>query len=673
METTTYILIIGWLLVRLALGYFFKVSNIASWKAFIPVYSTFLWTKVIHKPWWWVLLSFVPVVNLVLGIGMIVELLNCHGRRSPLEHVVASVVPFVYLPYLAFVVKPKFVSVVDYSKEPKGMFREWSEAIFFAVIAATIIRTFVLEAYTIPTASMEKTLLRGDFLFVSKVHYGSRAPQTVLAFPFMHHSMPVLNVDAYLDWIELPYFRFPAFQDIKNNDIVVFNYPMEDYRPMDKREHYIKRCVGIAGDSLEMIGGDVYINHQKSELASTGQFEYNVQVSDSLSFYNFVHKMDLNEQDCGIISNHKSVNGNDSITAKIRASDAIIELLKTKKWVVGEVKDLILSNDNTEDVTMAAGYGIFPQEFVVNPVEIGANSDSWTRDNYGPIYIPKKGDKVPLSEKNYYIYKRAINVYEGKQMVSILNLIDNYNALTTLEKRVVTYYRGIDLRGALGYYVHRCAAPLKNYTLLNKLPDEISQWADIYYVQAKLEGLTHKDSAAYIKQFPKIFKSHVRKGLKKEKKAILKKLQEYNPKLVVNGKVDRLTVQELISSGKYPCLVDGAVVDQYEFQQDYFFMVGDNRHGSFDSRGWGFVPGDHIVGKAVFIWMSLDPDEAFSLANLDDKVRWDRLCSFVSKDGVSDSYFIYFLIGGIGLWGFNKYRIKQKLKKQSAQNQSKDQ
>lgn len=245
-----FFLIFAWLLIRVALAYFFKKSNYSFWKAFVPVYSTYIWTKIIKKPWWWTILSFIPVVNLVLGVGMIVELLNTHGRRNPVEHVLASVIPFLYLPYLAFVIKPEFEGVVDYSKQKKGPVREWSEAIFFAIIAATIIRTFVLEAFTIPTASMEKTLLRGDFLFVSKVHYGSRAPQTALALPFMHHSIPVLNVNAYLDWVELPYFRFPSFQKIENNDIVVFNYPMEDYRPIDKREHYIKRCVAIAGDSL---------------------------------------------------------------------------------------------------------------------------------------------------------------------------------------------------------------------------------------------------------------------------------------------------------------------------------------------------------------------------------------------------------------------------------------
>jgi signal peptidase I len=476
MENTSLFLIVAWLLVRLGLGYFFKISNHAYWKAFVPIYSTYIWTKIIGKPWWWVILSFVPVVNLVLGVGMIVELLNSHGRRSPVEHVVAAVLPFLYLPYLAFSVKPKFVSVIDYSKERKPQIREWSEAIFFAIIAATIIRTFVLEAFTIPTASMEKTLLRGDFLFVSKMHYGSRVPKTPLAMPFMHHSIPVLNTKAYLDWIELPTFRFPAFQSIKNNDIVVFNYPMEDYRPLDKREHYIKRCVAIAGDSLTVKAGHVFINGVKSDLAETGQFSYGLNVSSVKKFKKFVKEQDLNEQDCrcGLANQYNKYDCLIFLNRNQR------ELLEKETWVSSEIVANLLKNDNIEDLLRNSQ--IFPSEFGTRTADLASNVGTWTRDNYGSVWIPKKGESVALNKKNYLTYRRLINYYEENTFVSLEDLIDNYRFLTQYENNINLTPRNYNINNLQEFYSRQIAIPIKRHFVFQELPEEMNHWSDVYYI-----------------------------------------------------------------------------------------------------------------------------------------------------------------------------------------------
>ncbi len=664
MENTSIFLIISWLLIRAGLSFFFKESGHKGWMAFIPVYSTYIWTKMIQKPWWWVILAFVPVVNLVLGVGMIVELLNLHGKRKPLQHIMGGVIPFIYLPYLAFVEKPKFVSVLDYATEKKGQFREWSEAIFFAVIAATIIRTFVLEAFTIPTASMEKTLLRGDFLFVSKVHYGSRAPRTPLALPFMHHSIPVLNANAYLDWIELPYFRFPAVQKIKNNDIVVFNYPMEDYRPMDKREHYIKRCVAIAGDTLEVSNGQVIINGIENPLAETGQFAYWFGASSSTLFKKFVIENDLNEDDCSCFRKGEFSSDTVKYTCKIYANSEVLERLKSEKWVRTNVKCEILNNNDAYGVRNARP--VFPNEFSVTVQSLGTKSDAWTRDYYGPLYIPEEGKEIELTEKNYYTFRRLINVYEGNVMISLKSMVENYAFLSQFQGNINLTPNGASLQELQGMYTQQIGAAIKRHFVLQELPTDMNHWSDWFYIDGKVKALSgKKEYKKFIGSFRDVFESFVSNELVKEKELILEKLANYNSELVKNGRINMEVFDSIVSDGAYPCFLNDSVVDSYVFKQDYYFMIGDNRHGSFDSRGWGFVPADHIVGKAVFVWLSLDPDEEFTLMNLKKKIRWERLCSFVSRDGLSKSYFLHFLVIGTGLYFFGKIRRKRKSAKKT--------
>ena len=282
----------------------FEKAGKPGYTAFIPFYNCWVWNQIIGKPLYWFILCLIPIVNVIMILQMITELLKCFKRTNFKDYTLSLFFPFFYLPYLGMKEDVQFAGNGDnVLKITKGKGREWADAIVFAIVAAYIIRTFGMEAYQIPTSSMEKSLLVGDYLFVSKFHYGARIPNTPLAFPFAHHTLPMTkNTNAYLEWIKLPHWRLPKLQEVKRNDVVVFNHPAGDTvltgfttdgynflvkqngyptdpnwgamlysdqvkrfgranaqklfttkaRPVDKRENYIKRCVAIHGDKLEV-------------------------------------------------------------------------------------------------------------------------------------------------------------------------------------------------------------------------------------------------------------------------------------------------------------------------------------------------------------------------------------------------------------------------------------
>ncbi len=354
-----------------------------------------------------------------------------------------------------FLLKPK-------PGQRKSALREWVDAIIFAVIAATIIRTFFIEAYTIPTGSMEKSLLVGDFLFVSKVSYGARIPITPLSFPFAHHTMPLIGGKSYLEWIKIGYHRLPGFGNIKHGDCVVFNWPAENEgRPVDKKENYIKRCIGIAGDTIELRERSVYINGKLIPSPEFAQTSYHVTTDGTGFSEQAVQRLGL--RDGEPISQYEY---NLHLTTK-NASDLS---------AFGNVKKVSPN---------IVPHGLY-QDFIF-PFDQKYN---WNVDNFGPLWIPKKGAILKIDSSNISLYRTAIGEYEGN------------------------------------------------------------------------------------------------------------KLEERDGKIFINN----------------------SEVKEYTFKMDYFFLMGDNRHNSADSRFWGFVPEDHIVGKAVFIWMSWDTNGDFL-----NKIRWKRL------------------------------------------------
>lgn len=350
------------------------------------------------------------------------------------------------------------------NKKKKSAGREWFDAIVFAVIAATLIRGLFIEAYTIPTGSMEKTLLVGDFLFVSKVNYGARLPITPVAFPFAHHTMPITGTKAYWDGIQWKYRRLPGLSEVKRNDVVVFNYPMDAdaplSRPVDKRENYIKRCIAVGGDTLRIINARIYLNGKAIPNPPQGQKNYYVK-SDGTDF----NPQTL--QDMNIAVQRLTV---DDYAFQMTTEQAE----EIRKWANVRNVNLAVKPMNERDMQ------IFPPD----------PRFSWNADNFGPVIIPKKDWTVKLDSTNIPVYRRAIELYEGNS-------------------------------------------------------------------------------------------------------------------LQVNGN---------------DITINGKKTDSYTFKMNYYWMMGDNRDDSLDSRFWGFVPEDHIVGKALFIWMSWDANGTFF-----NKIRWNRL------------------------------------------------
>ena len=412
----------------------------------------------------------------------------------------------------------------------------WVDAIVFALVAVYFVHIYFFQNYVIPTSSLEKSLLVGDYLFVSKVNYGPRKPQTPLSMPLTQHTMPVLGCKSYTDLIQWDYERVSGLEEIEQGDIVVFNYPAGDvattnpgvidfhglcyaygkqelgarypitdatpaeeardiyamyyeagkriienypnefgeilYRPVDRRENYVKRCIGLPGNTLEIKDKVVYIDGKPMEQPTNVQFNYRIKFRQSMP-EKLRHELGISKED---LQNFRLYSNGGGI-GELPLTYANYEALKNNSKLVESIS--IVNRDETD--------GIYP---------LNGNT-GWTVDNYGPVWIPKRGESIALTPENIAIYERPIVAYEG-------NTLD-----------------------------------------------------------------------------------------------------------VKDGKI----------------FINGQECDSYTFKMDYYWMMGDNRHNSADSRCWGFVPEDHIVGKALFVWLSLDKDRSW----FDGKIRWNRLFRSVNS------------------------------------------
>jgi signal peptidase I len=413
---------------------------------------------------------------------------------------------------------------------------EWVDAIGFALIAVYFINTFFFQNYQIPSSSLEKSLLVGDFLCVSKVSYGARSPMTPFSFPLVQHTFPILNIKSYLEKPQLQYKRLAGFGQVKHGDIVVFNYPSGDtvalnrqdqdyyvlclenghdnvnnhpeefgkvvYRPVDRRENYVKRCVGLPGDVLQLKEDKLFINNKQVADPENMQLSYFVQTDGTPIPEKVFDELGISKDDYmapteagGVVLKSWNLDTQDSaqyqamgfvrkdgklgLAYQLPLTKAMVAALKSKPYIIAVIKDNV-------------DYGVY------YPITI--KNKSWTRANYGPIWIPKKGATLRFdkdTESAVATYRRCIENYEGNKF-------------------------------------------------------------------------EYRDGKVYINAVQTNF---------------------------------------------------------YTFKLDYYFMMGDNRDNSADSRVWGFVPEDHIVGQPMFIWMSLNKDKTW----LGGKIRWNRLFTSAHK------------------------------------------
>ena len=384
--------------------------------------------------------------------------------------------------------------------EKRNVWLDWLDAIIFALVVATFIKMFFIEAYVIPTGSMERSLMTGDYLFVSKVRYGPKVPQTPLSVPLIHNVLPVIGGESYLTWIHNDYRRLTGFSKVKRNDIVVFNFPhgdtvltkapSEDYhrsarlfgknasierygpivvRPVDKKDNYVKRCVAIPGDTLKVVNGWVFVNGVAQEELPGIQSSYKVVTNGSVINERFLDRMGISLSEVYF----------DTYLPGYPFLPLTLENVKEVK----KLPNVLEVSPNIDD---------YPPDYPDSPLSLFpfTETNKWTRDQFGPLWIPKSGVTVDLSLENLPLYRRIIGIYEGNE-------------------------------------------------------------------------LAIKEGTIYI---------------------------------------------------------NGEVANRYTFKMDYYFMMGDNRHNSLDSRYWGFVPIDHVVGTPAFVWFSTDHYKSFP-----QNIRWKRL------------------------------------------------
>ena len=504
-----------------------KDNHGSPWQGAVPVLHFLPWLNLIQRPWYWIIFLFVPGINLLMLTVMHVELGIAFGKRSRKEQWVMGALPWWGLWELRQS-GAEWVGKRDWSKTRKSTVREWSEALIWATVVAGSLRMLTFEPFTIPTPSMEGSMLVGDYLLVSKTSYGPKLPRTPFSLPFVHNALPGGLTPSYTSWFSLPNLRLPGWRDVERYDAVVFSFPHgdtvyvdpelvgHDYyallrrdgirraggdvqtfsldpnryldearkqasknpglraRPVDKMENYVKRCVALPGETVSIVDGQLHIDGEPVENPEGLQKEHRVVFSTQAEAQTAFRRLELTKLDLGPVS------------AVPEGIAAVMALTESEALAM---ERLCTSIEPMSNAHRKGRLEMFPNVW-------DDEFNEWDPDNYGPVMLPKEGLTVELTKRNLQLYHRWITAYEHHNLVV--------------------------------------------------RPDGI-------------------------------------------------------------------------------ILIDGEPAKEYTFGMNGYWMMGDNRHRSADSRMWGFVPEDHVVGRASFIWFSKQNEAQHG----ESKIRWDRMMSRV--------------------------------------------
>lgn len=394
------IFLIFWFLLQGTAYYkFFEKAGKEGWKGFVPLYNYYVHLEIVGRPVWWIFLLFVPVINFFVALTMHLDLMKSFGKYTYLDQVLGVIFAPLYMNYIAWSDSKYIDKATAIPKPAKSFAKEWFEAIVFAVFCATFVRWIFMEAYVIPTGSMERSLLIGDFLFVSKAEYGPRTPQTPLQLPLTHQTIWGTEKPSYIPGISLKSFRLPSLGKVERNDVVVFNYPVDDhynqrkdggYHPMDLKTHYIKRCVAIAGETIEVRNTQVYVNGEKSENPPLMQHQYYVRTDENIRERIF-EKYSIDPP------NRSRVAGGYAI------------------HMPGEVAEEIKKLPFVQNVTLQ----LVPQDRPEPNIFPNAEFFPWNRDFFGPLTVPARGMEIKITEESLAMYGSTIQNYEGNDSVEI--------------------------------------------------------------------------------------------------------------------------------------------------------------------------------------------------------------------------------------------------------------